>query len=76
MGYRSINEKRKRPLESPPGCLFICEFRDIIAIYGRKARSKSIPQIMKEIEYLTEPGADSINIVPLNQIVSPSESSR
>ncbi|MGA3209847.1 MAG: B12-binding domain-containing radical SAM protein [Terriglobales bacterium] len=34
------------------GCPFNCEFCDIIEIYGRKPRTKSVPQVITELEQL------------------------
>ena len=38
------------------GCPFNCEFCDIIELYGRKARTKTQEQILKELESLFELG--------------------
>src|SRR5581483_4990904 len=34
------------------GCPFNCEFCDIIEIYGRKPRTKSVAQVIAELEQL------------------------
>ncbi len=50
------------------GCPFTCEFCDIIVMYGRKPRTKSVPQIMAEIEECRRLGADHVLIVDDNFI--------
>ncbi len=42
------------------GCPFTCEFCDIITIFGRRPRAKSIPQTMAEIEELHRLGVERI----------------
>jgi len=50
------------------GCPFSCEFCDIIVVYGRRPRTKSIPQIMHEIETCHRLGARQIFLVDDNFI--------
>jgi len=50
------------------GCPFTCEFCDIIVMYGRRPRTKSVPQIMAEIEECRRLGADHVLIVDDNFI--------
>ncbi|CAD5928891.1 putative methyltransferase sll1242 [Planktothrix rubescens] len=38
------------------GCPFQCEFCDIIVLYGRKPRTKTPKQLLKELDYLYELG--------------------
>ncbi|MEY3825267.1 MAG: hypothetical protein RLZZ148_79 [Cyanobacteriota bacterium] len=38
------------------GCPFQCEFCDIIVLYGRKPRTKSPEQLLKELDYLYDLG--------------------
>jgi len=50
------------------GCPFTCEFCDIITIFGRRPRAKSIPQMMAEIEELHSLGVERIFLVDDNFI--------
>ncbi|MFQ5701340.1 MAG: radical SAM protein [Acidobacteriota bacterium] len=50
------------------GCPFTCEFCDIITIYGRRPRAKTIPQVMAEIEELKRLGVERIFLVDDNFI--------
>lgn len=38
------------------GCPFNCEFCDIISLYGRKPRTKSVVQVLSELQYLYDLG--------------------
>ena len=51
------------------GCPFNCEFCDIIEIYGRVPRTKSIPQMLAELDALLQAGwRDDVFIVDDNFI--------
>jgi radical SAM superfamily enzyme YgiQ (UPF0313 family) len=50
------------------GCPFNCEFCDIIVMYGRRPRAKSIEQVMAEIEECHRLGATQVFIVDDNFI--------
>jgi len=50
------------------GCPFTCEFCDIITIFGRKPRAKTIAQMMSEIETLHLLGVERIFLVDDNFI--------
>ena len=50
------------------GCPFNCEFCDIIVVYGRRPRVKSIPQVMKEIAECHRLGASQVFLVDDNFI--------
>jgi radical SAM superfamily enzyme YgiQ (UPF0313 family) len=50
------------------GCPFTCEFCDIIAVYGRRPRVKSVPQVMAEIAECHRLGATQVFIVDDNFI--------
>lgn len=50
------------------GCPFQCEFCDIITIFGRRPRAKSIEQVMREIRELERLGVERIFLVDDNFI--------
>jgi len=50
------------------GCPFNCEFCDIIVMYGRRPRAKSVAQVMAEIEECHRLGATQVFIVDDNFI--------
>jgi radical SAM superfamily enzyme YgiQ (UPF0313 family) len=50
------------------GCPFNCEFCDIIVMYGRRPRAKSVEQMMAEIEECHRLGATQVFIVDDNFI--------
>jgi radical SAM superfamily enzyme YgiQ (UPF0313 family) len=50
------------------GCPFNCEFCDIIVVYGRRPRAKTVAQVMGEIESCHRLGARQVFIVDDNFI--------
>jgi len=50
------------------GCPFTCEFCDIITIFGRRPRAKTIPQLMAEVRALHHLGVERIFLVDDNFI--------
>ena len=54
------------------GCPFRCEFCDIIVMFGRKPRSKSVEQIEGELDALRSLGVTNVFFVDDNLIGSPS----
>ena len=50
------------------GCPFNCEFCDIIVVYGRRPRVKSVPQVMAEIAECHRLGATQVFLVDDNFI--------
>ena len=50
------------------GCPFTCEFCDIIVVYGRKPRTKTVDQVMTEIREVHRLGAQQVFIVDDNFI--------
>jgi radical SAM superfamily enzyme YgiQ (UPF0313 family) len=43
-------------LQYSRGCPFTCEFCDIIVMYGRKPRTKTAPQVIRELEAIRDTG--------------------
>jgi radical SAM superfamily enzyme YgiQ (UPF0313 family) len=50
------------------GCPFNCEFCDIIVMYGRRPRAKTVPQVLAEIDECHRLGAKQVFIVDDNFI--------
>jgi radical SAM superfamily enzyme YgiQ (UPF0313 family) len=50
------------------GCPFTCEFCDIIVVYGRRPRAKSVAQVMAEVRECHRLGANQVFIVDDNFI--------
>jgi radical SAM superfamily enzyme YgiQ (UPF0313 family) len=50
------------------GCPFNCEFCDIIVLYGRKPRAKSVDQVMSELEAVHRLGITNVFMVDDNFI--------
>jgi radical SAM superfamily enzyme YgiQ (UPF0313 family) len=50
------------------GCPYSCEFCDIIVMYGRRPRTKTVPQVLAEVEAIHALGVRNIFIVDDNFI--------
>jgi radical SAM superfamily enzyme YgiQ (UPF0313 family) len=50
------------------GCPYACEFCDIIVMYGRRPRTKSVPQVLGEVEAVHALGSPNIFVVDDNFI--------
>ena len=55
-------------LQFSRGCPFLCEFCDIIVMFGRKPRHKSLDQVGRELDALRERGVRSVFFVDDNLI--------
>jgi len=55
-------------LQFSRGCPFRCEFCDIIIMFGRKPRTKSVEQIVRELDLLREYGVHNVFFVDDNFI--------
>jgi radical SAM superfamily enzyme YgiQ (UPF0313 family) len=58
-------------LQTTRGCPFKCEFCDIITLYGRKVRVKSVEQVVREVQRVLELGWDRLLFVDDNFIGDP-----
>ncbi|HZP43681.1 MAG TPA: radical SAM protein [Candidatus Binatia bacterium] len=59
---------RTMTIQFARGCPFNCEFCDIIVMYGRKPRTKTVAQIMAEVEEIHRLGFPNIFVVDDNFI--------
>lgn len=55
-------------LQFSRGCPYLCEFCDIIVMFGRKPRTKSVAQIERELDRLRSAGARNVFFVDDNLI--------
>jgi radical SAM superfamily enzyme YgiQ (UPF0313 family) len=55
-------------LQFSRGCPYLCEFCDIIVMFGRKPRHKSVPQVERELDALRALGARNVFFVDDNLI--------
>jgi radical SAM superfamily enzyme YgiQ (UPF0313 family) len=63
-----VDRYRAMTIQFARGCPFNCEFCDIITMYGRKPRMKSVEQVMSEIRECHRLGARQIFVVDDNFI--------
>ena len=59
---------RSMTIQFARGCPFNCEFCDIIVMYGRRPRTKSVAQVLAEVEAIHRLGARNIFVVDDNFI--------
>ena len=63
-----IDEYRTMTIQFARGCPFNCEFCDIIVMYGRKPRTKTVAQVMAEVLEIHRLGVRNIFVVDDNFI--------
>jgi radical SAM superfamily enzyme YgiQ (UPF0313 family) len=63
-----IDRYRTMTIQFARGCPFNCEFCDIIVMYGRRPRTKSVPQVMAEVKEIYRLGLKQIFVVDDNFI--------
>ncbi len=63
-----IDKYRTMTIQFARGCPFNCEFCDIIVMYGRKPRTKTVAQVMAEVEEIHRLGVPNIFVVDDNFI--------
>jgi len=68
-----VDEYRSMTIQFTRGCPFTCEFCDIIVMYGRRPRAKTVDQVLAEVRELHRLGAHNIFIVDDNFIGNPKE---
>ena len=59
---------RSMAIQFARGCPFNCEFCDIIVMYGRRPRTKSVAQVLAEVEAIHALGVGNIFVVDDNFI--------
>jgi len=63
-----VDRYRTMTIQFARGCPFNCEFCDIIVMYGRRPRTKTVAQVMAEVEAIHGLGMRNIFIVDDNFI--------
>ncbi len=63
-----VNRYRSMTIQFARGCPYNCEFCDIIVMYGRRPRTKSVAQVMAEVEAIHRLGVPNIFVVDDNFI--------
>ncbi len=63
-----IDRYRTMTIQFARGCPFNCEFCDIIVMYGRRPRTKSVEQVMAEVREIHRLGVRNIFVVDDNFI--------
>jgi radical SAM superfamily enzyme YgiQ (UPF0313 family) len=63
-----VDRYRTMTIQFARGCPFNCEFCDIIVMYGRRPRTKSVPQVMAEVDEVHRLGVPNIFVVDDNFI--------
>src|SRR6185295_1010146 len=63
-----VDRYRTMTIQFARGCPYNCEFCDIIVMYGRRPRTKTVAQIMAEIEEIHRLGIPNVFIVDDNFI--------
>jgi len=63
-----IDRYRTMTIQFARGCPFNCEFCDIIVMYGRRPRTKTVTQVMGEVEAIHRLGLRNIFVVDDNFI--------
>lgn len=63
-----VDRYRTMTIQFARGCPFTCDFCDIIVMYGRRPRTKSVAQVMAEVEAIHRLGVPNIFVVDDNFI--------
>jgi len=63
-----VDRYRTMTMQFARGCPFNCEFCDIIVMYGRRPRTKSVSQVMAEVQEIHRLGIHNVFVVDDNFI--------
>ena len=63
-----VRRYRSMAIQFARGCPYSCEFCDIIVMYGRRPRTKSVAQVLAEVEAIHALGVENIFVVDDNFI--------
>jgi radical SAM superfamily enzyme YgiQ (UPF0313 family) len=63
-----VGRYRSLTIQFARGCPYSCDFCDIIVMYGRRPRTKSVPQILAEVSAIHRLGVSNIFVVDDNFI--------
>ncbi len=63
-----VDQYRTMTIQFARGCPFNCEFCDIIVMYGRRPRTKSVAQVMAEVQEIHRLGIHNVFVVDDNFI--------
>ena len=63
-----VSRYRSMAIQFARGCPYSCEFCDIIVMYGRRPRTKSVAQVLAEVEAIHALGMKNIFVVDDNFI--------
>lgn len=63
-----VDKYQSMSLQFSRGCPFQCEFCDIIVMFGRKPRTKTLDQVRRELDVLRQLGARNVFFVDDNLI--------
>ena len=63
-----VGRYRSMAIQFARGCPYNCEFCDIIVMYGRRPRTKSVAQVLAEVEAIHRLGASNVFVVDDNFI--------
>jgi radical SAM superfamily enzyme YgiQ (UPF0313 family) len=69
-GLLRVDRYRSMAIQFARGCPFSCEFCDIIVMYGRRPRTKSVAQVLAEVEALHALTVSNIFVVDDNFIAN------
>jgi radical SAM superfamily enzyme YgiQ (UPF0313 family) len=63
-----VDRYRTLTIQFARGCPYSCDFCDIIVMYGRRPRTKSVPQVLAEVSAIHRLGVSNIFVVDDNFI--------